>query len=181
MLESAAHLAEHRDGPNKQIFGACDLRLSDLEQADDVHDSPALHGSPSCGRMEMRSLLCASLASCLGDVQRNRGRRSAQLICQSGVSPGEATDDGKGDLQELDNRARKSCVLYALSARSRCRARLLDQARRWHDVVPLAFGYTECQRQPQRVHDQVDLGRRPSSRTADAVQRRPPLPPAACW
>ena len=56
-----------------------------------------------------------------------------------------------------------------------------DEWNRANTVVALAFGDLEGDRQPKRVDDQVNLGRRPTSRLADCIACGPPFPPDACW
>lgn len=47
--------------------------------------------------------------------------------------------------------------------------------------MTLSFGQLERERKSERIDDEVDLGRRTTPRSADAVNCRPPFPPAACW
>ena len=49
-----------------------------------------------------------------------------------------------------------------------------------HNVVAVALGDFKGQRKPQRVDDKVDLRRQSAARSADAMDGRPPFPPAAC-
>ncbi len=59
--------------------------------------------------------------------------------------------------------------------------RTLNQAGRRYDVVTLSFGQLERERKAEGIDDEVDLGRRTTSRSADAMNCGPPFPPAACW
>src|SRR5262249_50265978 len=53
-----------------------------------------------------------------------------------------------------------------------------------HDIVALALGDLERERQTQRIYDQVHLRGQTSTRATNSFSRRPPFPPAppaACW
>lgn len=47
--------------------------------------------------------------------------------------------------------------------------------------MALSLGHLEVDGQTERVDDEVDLRRRPTTRTPDRVALRPPFPPAECW
>ena len=88
------------------------------------------------------------------------------LVFANGVI--EALPRGRSHLADQFTRASTSIVLNLAEGAGR------------QDVVTLALGDLERERQSERIDDQVDLRRQAPPRSTDAVRRRPPFPPAAC-
>ena len=74
--------------------------------------------------------------------------------------------------------AEVSSVIALISQEDGARRGGREQLRRHGDVGDIAGTEREDQRSAYTVANRVDLGRATTSRAADGLRRRPPLPPA---
>jgi hypothetical protein len=100
---SAAHLAEHRDGADDELFGVPSFCRGDIAgDGANVDECAAFHGRSASDGVCVSSIGRARFARSLGDIERDRHRGGFQLLSKFAFASWKVARDSQCEVEELD-------------------------------------------------------------------------------